>query len=119
MLELSYLLVGLFSGFLAGLFGIAGGIVLVPILVFFFGYSQKLAQGTTIAVLLPPIGFGAAWLYYRAGNVNVKAAIIMAVGMFIGGFFGAEELKHLSSTTLSRAFGVILLLVAGRLILGK
>lgn len=112
MNDLLFAAVGLVCGALAGLVGIAGGIFLVPALVLFFGYSQKLAQGTTLAVLLPPIGLGAAYLYYKNGNVNVRAAIFIAIGFMIGGFFGAGESIHLSNAVLTRIFGVFTLLVS-------
>jgi uncharacterized membrane protein YfcA len=104
--------IGLVCGALAGLIGIAGGLFLVPALVIVFGYSQKLAQGTTLAVLLPPIGLGAAYLYYRHGDVDVKAAVFIAIGFIIGGFIGASESVHLSNAMLTRTFGVLTLIVA-------
>ena len=113
------LILGLAVGVLAGLLGIAGGIFLIPALVFFFHFPQKLAQGTTLAVLLPPVGLGAAYLYWRAGNVDIRAAAILAIGFFIGGFFGAEETKAISNVTLSRVFGVVMLVAAVRMLLTK
>jgi len=110
------LLMGFVCGSLAGLIGIAGGLFLIPALVFFLGYSQKLAQGTTLAVLLPPVGLGAAYLYYRHGDVNIKAALYIAIGFFIGGFLGAGESTHLSNTTLTRIFGLFTLAVAVRML---
>jgi uncharacterized protein len=107
--EAIFIVVGLVCGTMAGLVGIAGGIFLIPILVYMFGFSQKLAQGTTLAVLLPPIGLGAAFLYYRSGNVNIKAAIFIAIGFFIGGFLGAGESAHLSNALLTRLFGLVTL----------
>jgi uncharacterized membrane protein YfcA len=112
MSDILFVLVGLVCGALAGLIGIAGGLFLVPALIIIFGYSQKLAQGTTLAVLLPPIGIGAAYLYYRNGNVNVRAAIFIALGFLIGGFFGAGESMHLSNTLLTRIFGIFTLMVS-------
>ena len=104
-----YILIGLVCGAAAGLLGIAGGIFLIPILVFAMGFSQKMAQGTTLAVLLPPIGLGAAYLYWRSGNVDIRAALFIAIGFFIGGFLGAEESTHLSSAVLQRLFGLLTL----------
>ncbi len=111
-----FLLLGLAVGTVAGLIGIAGGVLLIPALVLLFHYPQKLAQGTTLAVLLPPIGLGAAYLYYKSGNVDVHAAIWIALGFFIGGFFGAYESSHLSNTVVQRAFGVLMLGVSLKLI---
>jgi len=104
--------IGVLCGALAGLVGVAGGIFLVPILVYFLGYNQRLAQGTTLAVLLPPIGLGAAYLYYRQGNVNVRAAVLIAIGFLIGGFLGAGESTHLSNAVLTRIFGLLALVVS-------
>jgi uncharacterized protein len=107
-----FIILGVVCGALAGLIGIAGGIFLIPALVLIFGFSQKLAQGTTLAVLLPPIGLGAAYLYWRQGNVDVRAAVFIAVGFFIGGFLGAGESTHISNALMSRIFGVFTLLVS-------
>jgi uncharacterized membrane protein YfcA len=107
-----FIILGVVCGALAGLIGIAGGIFLIPALVLIFGFSQKLAQGTTLAVLLPPIRLGAAYLYWRQGNVDVRAAVFIAVGFFIGGFLGAGESTHISNALMSRIFGVFTLLVS-------
>lgn len=107
-----YMLIGLVCGAAAGLLGIAGGIFLIPILVYVMGFDQRMAQGTTLAVLLPPIGLGAAYLYWKSGNVNVRAAVFIAIGFFIGGFLGAGESAHLSSSMLQKLFGVFTLGVA-------
>jgi uncharacterized protein len=112
MSALLLIVVGLVCGALAGLIGIAGGIFLIPALIFIFGFSQKLAQGTTLAVLLPPIGLGAAYLYWRNGNVDVRAAMFIAIGFFVGGFLGAGESTHLSNVLLTRIFGVFTLLLS-------
>ena len=110
--ETIFILVGVVCGAAAGLIGIAGGIFLIPILVYMFGFTQKMAQGTTLAVLLPPIGLGAAFLYYRQGNVNIRAAIFIAIGFFIGGFLGAGESTHLSNAMLTRIFGGLTLIMS-------
>jgi uncharacterized membrane protein YfcA len=112
MTEMLFIIVGLICGALAGLIGIAGGLFLIPALVLIFGYSQKLAQGTTLAVLLPPVGIGAVYIYYRHGNVNVKAALLIGLGFLIGGFFGAGESVHISNAILTRIFGILTLLVS-------
>jgi uncharacterized membrane protein YfcA len=112
MSEVLMVVVGLVCGALAGLIGIAGGLFLVPALVIIFGYSQKMAQGTTLAVLLPPIGIVAAYVYYRSGNVNVRTAAFIALGFLIGGFFGADESMHLSNALLTRTFGLLTLAVS-------
>lgn len=116
---LALLLVGLITGVLAGILGIAGGVFLIPTLVFFFGFSQKLAQGTTIAVLLPPIGLGAAYFYWKSGNIDFRVAGILAVGVLIGGFFGADLANHVSNSTIQKVFGVFMIGVGIKLLLGK
>ena len=76
--------IGLLGGFAAGLFGVGGGIVIVPALIYWAGFTQHKATGTSLAVLLPPVGLAAALEYYRHGNVDVRAAVILAAMMMIG-----------------------------------
>src|SRR5271170_3841040 len=102
---LKYILVGLFGGVLSGLLGIGGATVLVPALVVFFGFEQHMAQGTTLEMMIPPIGLLAMLEYYKAGQVNLKAAGILCVGMFIGGFLGALLAGHISDQILRKIFG--------------
>jgi uncharacterized membrane protein YfcA len=113
---LSYVVLGVAAGMLSGLIGIGGGVIIVPALVLLFGMSQHNAQGTTLALLIPPIGILAAWTYYKAGFVDVKVAALVAVGFFAGSFFGARIATHVSDTTLERIFGVALLLIALKMI---
>lgn len=110
---------GLITGVLAGLLGIAGGIFLTPALVFILGFSQKGAQGTTLAVLLPPVGLGAAYFYWRHGNVDIKAAAFIAIGLFVGGIFGALLANKLPGVWVQRVFGVFTIAVGIKLLLGK
>ena len=106
-------------GILSGMVGVGGGIVLVPILVIFFGFSQHMAQGTSTAMLLPPIGILAAWTYYKNDMVNVRAAVLLCAGFVLGGLFGAKLAVALPQETLRRSFGVVLLGISLKLILGK
>jgi hypothetical protein len=115
----SYLLLGLAAGILSGLVGIGGGILIVPALVFLFGFSQQQAQGTTLALLVPPIGILAAWTYYNHGYVNIKAAAIIAAGFIAGSLLGARFSTSLSNDVLSKIFGVFLVLVGVKMIIGK
>jgi uncharacterized membrane protein YfcA len=119
MIELAFVVVGVVVGSLAGLIGIAGGVFLVPALVLLFHFPQKMAQGTTLAVLLPPIGLGAAYLYYRAGNVNVKAAALLAVGFLVGGFIGGALAGTLPEQTIQRYFGAFMVLVGLKMLFFK
>src|SRR4030043_1994875 len=84
------LAIGVVTGALAGMLGIGGAIIMIPALVFFMGFSQQTAQGTSLAVMLPPIGIIAAYNYYKEGQVNIKFAIILAVAFIIGSYFGSK-----------------------------
>lgn len=122
MWELSvilYLLLGFSAGTLSGLIGIGGGILITPALVFLFQFTQHQAQGTTLALLVPPIGILAAWTYYQAGYVNLKVAALMCIGFFLGGLLGAKMAIAIPKEILSRVFGVALVLVGLKMILGK
>ena len=107
-----FLLLGLGAGILSGLIGIGGGIVIVPALVFLFGLSQQQAQGTTLAVLIPPIGILAAWTYYKAGFVDVKIAGLICLGFIFGGLIGAKIATGLLTAVLEKIFGGVLLLIS-------
>jgi uncharacterized membrane protein YfcA len=113
---LLYLLLGLIAGALSGLIGIGGGVIIVPVLIFLFGFSQHQAQGTTLAMLVPPIGILAAWTYYKHGFVDLKVASLLALGFFIGSLFGAKFATGLSNVLLEKIFGVALLLIALKMI---
>jgi uncharacterized membrane protein YfcA len=108
---------GIVAGALAGLVGVGGGVVIVPALVYIFGFSQKMAQGTSLALLLPPIGILAAYTYYRAGQVDVRAALVIIIGFLIGSLITARYANQLNSATLVRIFGVFLLIVAIKMII--
>jgi uncharacterized membrane protein YfcA len=114
-----YLLLGLAAGFLSGLIGIGGGIIIIPALVFLFGLSQHQAQGTTLALMVPPIGILAAWTYYSKGFVDLKIAAFICVGFLFGGLFGARLGSGLSNDVLEKVFGVALLLIALKMIFSK
>lgn len=116
---LLYILLGLVAGTLGGLVGIGGGIIIVPALVFLFGLSQHQAQGTTLALLVPPIGILGAWTYYQKGFVDLRIAAFVCLGFFLGSFFGAKIATALSSPVLQKIFGVALLLIALKMIFGK
>lgn len=111
------IVIGIVAGLISGLVGIGGGIVIAPALVLFLGFSQKLAQGTTLALLIPPIGIFAALEYYKQGYVNLYAAGLIIIGFLVGSFFGARYLAHLSNDTITRIFAVFLIMVAIRLLI--
>jgi uncharacterized membrane protein YfcA len=102
----TFLLIGALAGVAAGLFGVGGGIVLVPALIYWTGFSQHLATGTSLAVLLPPIGLAATLEYYRHGNVDLRAAALLALGLFAGAFVGAYFANQMKGPHLRLAFGV-------------
>jgi len=114
-----YLAIGLVAGALSGLMGIGGGIIIVPALVLLFGFSQHLAQGTTLALMVPPIGLLAAWQYYKQGYVDLKVAAFVCIGFFIGGLLGAKFATAISDQLLRKIFGVVLLLASLKMILTK
>jgi hypothetical protein len=103
--------IGISSGLLAGIFGLGGGVVLVPALIYFAGFSQKLAVGTTLAVMLPPLGIAAVIEYYKHGNVDFKVAAIIAVSLIVGSWFGAKIANGMSEPTLKVLFGLFLVLL--------
>jgi len=105
-LWLTCVIIGVLGGIAAGFFGIGGGLVIVPALIYWAGFSQHMAIGTTLAVLLPPVGLAAAFEYYRHGNVNVRAAIIIAATMFIGSWVGAYFANQLEGSQLRLFFGL-------------
>lgn len=109
---LAFVLLGLIAGLVAGLVGIGGGIIIVPALVYLFDFTQKTAQGTTLALLVPPIGILAAYTYYRAGEVNIKAAVLIIIGFVIGSFLTSQFATNVSNKTLTRIFAVFLIMVA-------
>ena len=115
--NLAYVLLGIAAGVLSGLIGIGGGIIIVPALVFFFGFTQLKAQGTTIALMVPPIGLLAAWTYYQKGYVDIKVAALVCLGFVVGGLVGANIATGLSNVVLEKIFGIILLFIALKILL--
>lgn len=115
----AFLLLGLAAGILSGLVGIGGGILIVPALVFLFGFSQQQAQGTTLALLVPPIGILAAWTYYKHGFVDIRAAAIIAAGFIVGSLLGARFVTGLPNSTLEKVFGTFLVLIGLKMIFAK
>lgn len=114
-----YLLLGLVAGTFSGLIGIGGAIIIIPALVLFFGLSQHLAQGTTLALMVPPIGLLAAWTYYKAGSVDLKIAGLICLGFFVGGLIGAKFATEISGEVLRKIFGLVLLVASIRMIFFK
>lgn len=112
-----YVIIGLFAGAISGLIGIGGGVIIVPCLIYIFGFSQHTAQGTTLAMLIPPIGLLAALAYYKQGYVNLPVAGLICLGFILGGYFGAKFAIGIPEVVLRKVFGVCLLVIAGYMII--
>ena len=110
------LIVGLLAGVLSGLVGVGGGIIIVPSLVFFLGYSQQQAQGTSLGLLLLPIGILAVINYYNKGYIDVKAVGVMAITFVIGGWLGSKLAISISQETLRKIFAIVLFYTAFRML---
>jgi uncharacterized protein len=104
--------IGLIVGFFGGMFGVGGGVILIPALVYIIGMEQHTAQGTSVAILLPPIGIVAAYNYYKVGHVNIKYAIIIAITFIIGSYFGSKLAVYLPDQVSKKIFAVILFLIS-------
>jgi uncharacterized membrane protein YfcA len=117
MQTLGYLLVGLAAGIFSGLFGIGGGLIIVPALVLAFGFEQIRANATSLAALIPPVGLLGAAVYYKQGLIDWRAALLIAVGLFLGAYGGAQIAIGLSPATLKRAYGIFLLVIGARMLI--
>lgn len=111
--------IGILAGIIAGGMGVGGGIIIVPALVFFFGMSQHQAQGTSLAVLLPPISLLAVFKYQKEGYIDYKFAIILALAFFLGSYLGGLFAVNLPAKTLKKLFGVLMLIAGIKMIFGK
>lgn len=106
------LALGLSAGVLSGMFGIGGGLVIVPILIVFFDFDPKTAVGTSLLALLLPTGLLGVFEYYRRGEMRILTGFLIALGLFCGAYFGARLTGSISAATMKRAYGVFLILVA-------
>jgi uncharacterized membrane protein YfcA len=110
------LLIGLAAGVLSGLVGVGGGLIIVPALIFFLGFSQHQAQGTSLGLLLLPVGILAVINYYNKGNVDVKVVAIMSVAFIAGGWLGSKLALRLPEDTVKKIFAVFLFYSAFKLL---
>jgi uncharacterized membrane protein YfcA len=108
---------GLAAGIASGLFGIGGGIIIVPALLWIFGLREHQAMATSLAALVPPVGLLGALEHYRAGNLNIPYAAMIAAGMFVGAWIGAKWGVAIAPSTLQRAYGLFLLVIGARIVL--
>ncbi len=110
-----FIAIGLGAGILSGLIGIGGGVVIVPALTLLAKFPAKTATGTSLGALLLPVGILGVMSYHKAGNLDVKASALIAAGLFVGVFFGAQLVQHITDAQLRKIFAVFLLIVAVRL----
>jgi uncharacterized membrane protein YfcA len=110
------LIIGVFAGMFSGFIGIGGGVIVVPCLVYFLGMSQHNAQGTSLAMMLPPIGAIAVYNYYKAGEVDFKVAAILCVSFIIGSFFGSKIAISLSPAVIKKTFGILIILLGIKMV---
>jgi uncharacterized membrane protein YfcA len=111
--------IGLVVGFFGGMFGVGGGVILIPALVYIMGMEQHTAQGTSVAIMLPPIGIVAAYNYYKAGHVDFKYALIIAAAFIIGSFFGSKLAVNLPDQLSKKIFAVIMFGISVRMFFFK
>ena len=113
------LCVGLVAGFLSGLVGIGGGIIVVPVLVYLLSMDQKTAQGTAIFMFLLPIGLLSVYNYYKAGHVDMKFAAIMAITFFVGSYFGSKTAIAIDTKVVKQIFAIVMILVGAKMLWNK
>ena len=111
-LIITLLLIGVAAGMLSGFVGVGGGILIVPPLIFFLGYTQHMAQGTSLAMMVPPFGILAVYNYYKAGQVNLAAAGILCLTFFVGAYFGSKLSIPLDQRVVKKVFAVMMLLAS-------
>jgi len=109
-------LIGVFAGLLSGMLGLGGAIVIIPGLILLLGFSQQMAQGTALLMLVMPVGAMAAYQYYKEGNVDVRTALILGVSFFISGFFGARLAAYVPQELLKKMFAVLLIVIAVKML---
>ena len=115
-LVLFLVMIGLLAGILSGLVGVGGGIIVVPALVLFLGYSQQAAQGTSLGLLLLPVGILAVINYYNKGHIDVKVVAVMSVAFILGGWLGSKLALQLSQELLRKIFAIVLFYTAFRML---
>jgi hypothetical protein len=112
-------LIGMAAGLLSGLLGLGGAIIIIPALIMLLGFSQQMAQGTALMMMVLPVGALAAFQYYQKGFVDVKAALIMAVFFFVGGYIGARFATNIPQDILKKSFAIMLVLIAVKMFFQK
>ena len=110
------ILIGIAAGMLGGMVGVGGGIIIVPALVFFLGFSQKLAQGTSLGILLLPVGILGVMQYYKEGYVDIRVMLIISFGFLLGSFFGSKIALSLPQGAVKKIFAILMLVVAVKML---
>jgi uncharacterized protein len=111
------IMVGVAAGMLSGLVGVGGGIIIVPSLVYFIGFGQKTAQGTSLAMIMLPVGILAVMQYYKQGHVDFKIVGLLAIGFLAGSFFGSKIALSISQETLKKIFAVLMIVIALKMLI--
>lgn len=114
-----YIIIGLVAGILSGLFGIGGGVVIIPGLTLLAGFSQLKAQGTSLVAMIPPVGIFALMEYYKKGNTDLRAGLIICALMLVGAKFGGQFANVLPVDIMKKAFGVFIILIGIKTVFGK
>lgn len=114
-----FILIGLIAGILSGFLGIGGGVIIVPALIYMCGFSQLKAQGTSLAILLPPVGILAFIEYYKNGNVDIKAGIIIAMALVLGSAAASRLVQNISAGLLQKIFAVFMIIISLKMFFGK
>ncbi|MBU4538956.1 MAG: sulfite exporter TauE/SafE family protein [Bacteroidetes bacterium] len=110
---------GLLAGYLSGLVGIGGGIIMVPVLVLLFGFTQHKAQGTTLALLILPVGILGVMNYYKTGNVDIKTTLLLCAGFVLGSYLGSKTAITISQEMLRKVFAILMLVIAVKMFFQK
>jgi hypothetical protein len=111
--------IGLFAGIFSGMIGLGGGLVIIPALMYLLHLDQHTAQGTSLAIMLPPIGLMAAYNYHKAGALNIQFAAVIAIAFFVGGFFGSRWALNMPEALLRKIFAITLIAVAIKMLWPK
>ena len=114
-----FIVIGIIAGILSGMFGIGGGVIIVPALMYLCGFTQLKAQGTSLAVLLPPVGIFAFIQYYKRGQVNIQAGALIVVFLVIGSILGSKLANNLPVEVLKKGFGILMILISLKMIFSK
>ena len=114
-----FILIGLIAGVLSGFFGIGGGVIIVPALIYICGFTQLKAQGTSLAIMLPPVGILAFLQYYKKGNVDIKAGMFIAIALILGSMVGSKFVQNISPNLLRKGFAVFMIVVSIKMFFTK